>query len=286
MNQENNFDTQGSNGIPINNQPLNQPVEPPKKKKHTALIVILIIVALVAIVGVLLFVFVFNQKDKLECKSSSGSITISFSKDDIIGYVTTGKLTYDLDKGKSAFKQLGKEEYIKQFNTWFETNTDGSCKYMGKEVESQTKDKEVEPPTTPTVKEKKVGSEELGYIVIPEDWVEKAFPEATAVGKQYYDNVSHYVTMIVYDTIQLDAKAYVDSVKVALEGRGATEISTTEATITNYQGYQVSAYDNLTSKWIYCYIFETENGKTHYIALEGPEKTHEYYNIYQTFTLN
>ena len=103
---------------------------------------------------------------------------------------------------------------------------------------------------------------------------------------QYSDYNQHYLALFYVDANELSAEGYADNLKTALEDRGATNISVTPATIGEFQGYKVSSHYEALNKWLYCYTFETNDGKTRYISLEGPEQTHEYYDIYQTFTLN
>ena len=85
-------------------------------------IVVGIIVLVVAI-----FLFVSATSEKLVCKSTSGNITIMYSDEELTGYTTTGDITFDLDVASTVAESIGITEYIAEFKTWFETNTDGSC---------------------------------------------------------------------------------------------------------------------------------------------------------------
>lgn len=84
-----------------------------------------IVVALIAIF-VIVFVIVSSTSKKLVCKSSQGNITIMYNDETLKGYTSTG-LIYDFEGQKVIANQLGTEEYISQFKTWFSINTDGTC---------------------------------------------------------------------------------------------------------------------------------------------------------------
>ena len=64
---------------------------------------------------------------KLVCKSTEGNITISYNETEIVGYVASGGLSYDLEQQKAIARQIGVNSYISQFKTWFSTNTTGYC---------------------------------------------------------------------------------------------------------------------------------------------------------------
>ena len=80
---------------------------------------------LVIVVAIILIVTSLTSK-KLVCKSNEGNITIMYNDKTITGYTTKG-ITYDMDGQKQIAEQIGIESYITQFESWFKTNTTGSC---------------------------------------------------------------------------------------------------------------------------------------------------------------
>ncbi len=76
---------------------------------------------------IVLFLSVSLTSKKLVCKSSVGNITIMYTNKNITGYTAKG-LSYDLDTQQEYAKRIGVDAYLKEFTTWFETNTDGTCK--------------------------------------------------------------------------------------------------------------------------------------------------------------
>ena len=80
---------------------------------------------LVIVVAIILIVTSLTSK-KLVCKSNEGNITIMYNDKTITGYTAKG-ITYDMDGQKQIAEQIGIESYITQFESWFKTNTPGSC---------------------------------------------------------------------------------------------------------------------------------------------------------------
>ena len=85
------------------------------------------IVVGIIVLGVVIFFITYFSSKKLVCKSKEGNITIMYNKKTITGY-TTKNITYDLDGQKSYAEKIGVESYLQEFETFWATNTDGSCK--------------------------------------------------------------------------------------------------------------------------------------------------------------
>ena len=107
------------------------PSTPQPKKSNTAIIVIAIIGGFI-ILGIIIAVvllLLFSSEKKLVCTSKEGNITLNYDDKTIKSYVTTGRITYDFDKAREYADQVGIDAYMREFNTWFETNTSGTCVY-------------------------------------------------------------------------------------------------------------------------------------------------------------
>jgi len=85
-----------------------------------------ITLGIIALVVVIFMVMSINSK-KLVCKSNKGNITLMYNDKTIKGYVANG-ITYNLDEQKLIAEQIGVENYIEEFSSWFSNNTDGTCK--------------------------------------------------------------------------------------------------------------------------------------------------------------
>ena len=93
------------------------------------------------IIPIILVVIVFSlisaSSEKLVCKSSEGNITLYYNKSSINGYKASG-INYNLDQQKEIASQMGIDEYLSEFSTWFSSNTTGSCTINGKKVEHKS----------------------------------------------------------------------------------------------------------------------------------------------------
>lgn len=76
---------------------------------------------------ILMYLFVSFTSNKLVCKSKEGNITILYNDKTITGYKAIN-MSYDKDTQTKYAEQIGTDTYIKEFKTWFETNTTGTCK--------------------------------------------------------------------------------------------------------------------------------------------------------------
>ena len=85
------------------------------------------IVVGILVLGVVIFGVTSLTSKKLVCKSNEGNITIMYNNKTITGYTANG-ISYDLDNQKKYAEQIGIDAYMKEFSTWFSSNTTGSCK--------------------------------------------------------------------------------------------------------------------------------------------------------------
>lgn len=129
--------------------------------------------------------------------------------------------------------------------------------------------------------EQRVGSSSYGYITIPGDWV--AYQDANSNSSLQYTDGSYIITLKAVESSQSSALSYATAVKRNFESDG---VNTTGATVSlgKYKAYQVYGYYTSVQKWHVCWIFEAEDGKTHFISVEGPEKT-EAFKIPETFSI-
>lgn len=93
--------------------------------KKIFLFIVGFVIFFIALGGIVFFVISSSSK-KLVCKSNEGNITIMYTENQITGYTSKG-ISYDLDKQKQIAQQIGVEEYLVQFESWFTSNTTGTC---------------------------------------------------------------------------------------------------------------------------------------------------------------
>lgn len=143
------------------------------------------------------------------------------------------------------------------------------------EYESGEEDEEEE------LEDQRVGNSSFGYVTIPGDWV--AYQDAASNGSLQYTDGSYIVTLKAVSSSDSTALSYATAVKQNFINDG---VDTTGATVSlgKYKAYQVYGYYTSVQKWHVCWIFEAEDGKTHFISVEGPEKTSAF-KIPETFSI-
>lgn len=267
-----------------------------QKRRNENKIIILIIAIVFGCIAVFitLFIIAFSlltaNSEKLICKSDKGNITIMYRNNEIVGYKAFN-MSYDLDKQKEYAKLVGIDAYIKEFNTWFSNTTSGSCTINGNKVGknnttyNETKNEEKTNNVT-------VGDEKYGYINIPSNWTK--FYDIDGSSSLQYSLANVYIVTLDIVDGQSTAKEYASN--FMYNKQNSNEVTdVTGATVTigknrKYTAYQVYMYYPSDSTYLVTYWFEAEDGKVHYISLEGPSelsgvKLTDYTYIPESFSL-
>ena len=131
------------------------------------------------------------------------------------------------------------------------------------------------------LEDQRVGNSSYGYITIPGDWQE--YQDAASNTSLQYTDGSYIITLKAVESSSSSALSYATAVKQSFVNDG---VDTTGATVSlgKYKAYQVYGYYTGVKKWHVCWIFEAEDGKTHFISVEGPEKTSAF-KIPETFSI-
>ncbi len=130
---------------------------------------------------------------------------------------------------------------------------------------------------------KLVGEEPFGYVCVPTDWV--SFEEDPPNRQfQYSDiNGSYIITLDVLSTSQISAKEYALGTANSLEKNQGITVQGAEVKLGKYDAYQVYGQQKESNIWVLLYFFETEDGNTHNIGIEGPDRNNEAFKIPETF---
>lgn len=150
--------------------------------------------------------------------------------------------------------------------------------------EDEVAEEEETEEVTEAVEGKVVGSDEYGYITIPENWAKFVDVDGNDTLQYSYANV-YIATLYAVDTTVVDAETYASNVMTNIKNDGATQVKGAEINVAGYDGYQVYGYYEDINVWLVMWFFETEDGKTRYIAIEGPDPESEYFNIPNTFSV-
>lgn len=265
-------------------------------KQNPALTVLAVIGVIVVGLGVVFLTMVFNFKDskKLVCVSNEDNITIMYNDSEIIGYVANG-ISYDLDGQQEYAKNIGIEKYLIEFSDWFKNNTTGTCTIDGKEVSSiDDNELNVDNREETDNQTKIVGDDNYGYISIPNNWIKFYDVNGNDSIQYSYANI-YIVSLNVLEDTTYTAKEYASNYMYNKQNDSSVS-GVTGATVQigrnkEYTAYQVYMYYPRDNTYLITYWFEAEDGKTHYIALEGPEKLNDknitdYLYIAESFSLS
>jgi len=133
---------------------------------------------------------------------------------------------------------------------------------------------------------KRVGSQEFGYISVPKNWAKFYDVDRNNTLQYSYANL-WIATLYAIDADITDSLAYASSVYSSLEEDGVEKLKFATVPVNNRTAYQVSCYYPDENVWLGCWFIDGEDRKTHYIAVEGPDVSSNYfYDIVLTFDEN
>lgn len=146
---------------------------------------------------------------------------------------------------------------------------------------SQVEDKEV--------KTKVVGNDTVGYFTLPEDWVEVTeYVESIDGAAQWGSKDGKYtVGVIVMDTDDIEAKEWAEGVEVTMkDDSDITNVKLVEEDFADFgKAWVVSGNYKALSQDMIAYVFETKDGKTRYLAVQGPDKKNDAFKIVETYKI-
>ena len=129
----------------------------------------------------------------------------------------------------------------------------------------------------------RVGQEGYGYISIPNTWTYFKDKNSKSNNLQYTDDGTWIVTLYGKPTTESNAVDWANMVYNNIAKSGATNITTSKVIIDNYTALTIAAYYPSQSTYLTAWFLETKNGYTHYLAIEGPQSSGDYYNIIYSF---
>ena len=157
-----------------------------------------------------------------------------------------------------------------------------------KEVEEEEEENNIEETESEEteVEEGKmiIGDNTYGYVQVPSDW--KEFKDVDGNNSIQYTDIGDMGYIISLNTVSEDITPYAAATNIKnhilTENADAKVVYTK---ISKYYGYKVEAkYPDGT--YLDAYLFKTENGKLHYVSIEGPDNTNESFKIPDTFSIN
>lgn len=258
-------------------QPVNQQFNNPNGKKNGAKnIVKYIFIGIGAIVVLaLLIIFIVSlTSKKLVCTSDTANITLMYSDKGLTGYVRKdskeNNISFDFDRQKAVSKQIGMDEYIKQFNDSFTMHTGGTCTINGKSVD------DINSGETQTI-----GSDEYGYIDVPKNWVKFLDIDGNS-SIQYTYNSEYIVSLNVVQAMVSSAQEAANNFSYNIKNlSGVSNVKTDTVKLNKYTAYEISYVKDGT--YLLTYLFEADDNKIHYLTIEGLSDVAKYKSIVRSF---
>lgn len=97
------------------------------KPKTNIPVIIVLSLILVLVLAYILYIYYNTASRKMVCESDQGTITIYYNKKSVVGYKSS-TITYDIYEQRQYADDIGITQYLDEFSTWFNTNTNGTCK--------------------------------------------------------------------------------------------------------------------------------------------------------------
>ena len=162
-------------------------------------------------------------------------------------------------------------------NKFFET--------LEEEYEKAEKEIEEEEATEEELDENTmvIGDDTYGYVKVPSNWHE--FKDVDGNSTYQYSDIGDLGYIITLETYDQDISPLTAATNVMNHIKEEGEEATYRYTkISKYYGYVVEAkYSDGT--YLDAYLFKADDGKLHYVAIEGPDKNNDNFEIPQTFSM-
>ena len=129
----------------------------------------------------------------------------------------------------------------------------------------------------------RVGSEEHGFISIPNTW-KQYIGDQDDHALHYTDDVEWMVSLDSIKTTEYRAYEYANEILDAIVSNGGENVATSKTIIGGYPTLSIYAYYPKQKKHLSTWFLESKNGYTHYLAIEGPSANSDNYNIIYSFS--
>lgn len=135
----------------------------------------------------------------------------------------------------------------------------------------------------PVVEGTRVGSDEQGYVTVPDSWEEKDTGYDGMI--QYLNAREGSITLYSVSTSLLSAEGYADNLETTMPSQGINKVNREEVKLGKYDAYKLWGYSETLKIWLTVWTFEAEDGQTHYLAIETLAEDSEPLEIADTFSL-
>lgn len=130
-----------------------------------------------------------------------------------------------------------------------------------------------------------IGNDVNGYIRVPNTWkkVENGAQDGSIVYTDNLENGLWYVVSGFADSGKTSPHEWANSTYTSLVSQGVMEAGIDREVVNNYETYKVVCFKPNVGRYLASWYFNTSDGRTHYIAVEGPDAINDFYNMIYTY---
>lgn len=128
-----------------------------------------------------------------------------------------------------------------------------------------------------------VGDSDFGYLEVDETWSNYEDEEESEMLR--YSSGLYLISLYAVPKLQANSENYQTNVLEALEKEGVENATSEVTKLDEYDAYKISGYYADKNMHLVIWIFEAEDGKTHYVSVEGPDENNEKFEIPTKFSL-
>ena len=130
----------------------------------------------------------------------------------------------------------------------------------------------------------RIGNADFGFVSVPNGWTPYKQDEGNRT-LQYSNGSGWIVTLYSVPASDASAQEWATSIVGQMKSAAAEDIGLEETKIDQCSGYKVFAYYKNVSTYLAAWILNGTDGKSNCIAIEGPNRYDDNYDIIYTFNL-
>jgi hypothetical protein len=146
----------------------------------------------------------------------------------------------------------------------------GDKKDSGKKENNQSQ-VDPEPEPEPTVEMQRIGTADHGYVSVPKEWVRTL--ENTSDGSFRYTDTEKKNIVALNSAAGNFAESFAKEQLNDAKTANMSQPQMTNEKHGSYDMYKVFYYEEASKQWTFKYVFEAEDGRTHYVQVIVMDKT-------------
>jgi len=122
-----------------------------------------------------------------------------------------------------------------------------------------------------------------GYIELSPLWVQVESEDPDDLSLYFKSKDGYLLTMSAFNSNETKAVDLSSTLYKSINNKDYAGVESTNEMINGYVAYKVYGYNLKVNKWLYTWTFEDYNGITHFISIEGSEKSSTHFLIPSTY---